>query len=69
MNQTAEALTDLVLAKLTTAPDETERLKAHLRPIIRELLTELLPIALADELPALLKRIDGDLAMQITSRA
>jgi hypothetical protein len=65
MNQTAEALEELLLARLTAAPDRADAFKRHLRPIVAELLAELLPTELRKERAALVESIDYELARHL----
>ena len=65
MNESADAITNLVLLRLTRDADQAALLMNYLRPTVEQLLDEILPAALDRYWPRLLAKLDTDLAQAI----
>ena len=68
MPGTGTMIEHYIAERVLAAFGDTQALKDQLRPIVRELVLELLPVAIQAELPQLLFHIDHALAQSIETQ-
>lgn len=68
MLKTAEALESLVLQNLIQSPEQTEKLKHYLTPIVREIVQEIAADVISREVGLITKHLDEELASALLAR-